>query len=196
MKPVQTDVDIDCFNRDVILEDLQHVAARIERSRTAHEKHNTGVYFQNIPRDPMTNVATLDHKDASEYGYFKVDFLNVYMYEHIKDEDHLQKLIDTEPDWGLFEFPEVTDNLFHLNGYSWLLVRHKPKSVEDLAMILAIMRPGKAYLQNENWDKIRKEVWLKNQDGTYSFKRAHALSYSVAIIVNLNVLVEQMDSVA
>jgi len=59
---VNTDVDIDVFNRDVLLEKLQHVTARIKRNGDEYVKHNTGVYFQRIPYDPITNIATIDHK--------------------------------------------------------------------------------------------------------------------------------------
>jgi hypothetical protein len=64
--------------------------------------------------------------------------------------------------------------------------------VEDLAMILAIIRPAKAYLQGCEWDKIKQEVWVRNAEG-YQFRRCHAIAYSLAIIVNLNMLIEQLS---
>lgn len=194
IKKVSTDVDIDVFGREKILEGLECIYGRIDRPNGDIEKHLTGVYFQNIPRDPVTNIATLDHKIAGDYGYFKIDFLNVNMYEGVRDESHLLELLDREPPWDFFEYREITDQLFHLNGHSKLLQKYKPQSVEDLAMILAIMRPGKAHLQGSDWDKIRQEVWLKNPgDDSYQFKRGHAISYSLAIIVHLNLLIEQMS---
>ena len=84
---VNTDVDIDVFNRDMLLEKLQHVAARIKRDGDEYVKHNTGVYFQRIPYDPMTNIATIDHKDANDIGYMKIDFLNNSVYKGVRDED-------------------------------------------------------------------------------------------------------------
>ena len=141
MKKVLTDVDIDVFGRDKILEGLECIFGRIDRPDGKFEKHNTGVFFQNIPRDPTTNVSTLDHRIAKDYGYFKIDFLNVNMYEGVRSEEHLKSLMDKEPPWDFFEYEEITDQLFHLNGHSNLLVKYKPQSVEDLAMILAIMRP-------------------------------------------------------
>lgn len=194
MKPVLTDVDIDCFNRDAILSELDCVFAKISRENKKHEKHPSGVYFQNIPKNAKTNIATLDYKEASDYGYFKVDFLNVHLYGDIKSEQHLLKLLDTEPNWEFFEYQDITDQLFHLNGHSNLLKKYKPRSVEDLAMILAIIRPSKAYLQGHDWDKIRKEVWLKTTDVNYQFKRSHSLSYAIAIVVHLNLLTEKWSS--
>lgn len=193
MRIVTTDVDIDVFNRDGILDNIECVIGRINRPDGSFEKHNTGVYFQNIPRDPTTNVSTVDHRIANNYGYFKIDFLNVNLYEGVKNEAHLIKLIEKEPSWDFFEYKEITDKLFHLNGYSYLLQKYKPRSIDDLAMIIAIIRPGKAYLQNTDWDTIRKEVWVKDNDPeTYQFKRAHGIAYALAIIVNLNLLLEKM----
>lgn len=194
MRPVITDVDIDCFNREKILESLDHVCARIDRSNGVHEKHPTGVYFQNIPKNANTNVAALDHRVAGEYGYFKIDFLNVNVYGDIKDEDHLNRLLKKEPNWELLEYQEITDQLFHLRGHSKLLKKYKPKSVEDLAMVLAIIRPSKAYLQNCEWEKIKKDVWVKGNEDGYQFKRSHGIAYSLAIIVNLNLFVENLEN--
>jgi len=193
MKKVTTDVDIDCFGRDNILSGMESIFGRIDRPDGRVEKHPTGVYFQNIPRDPVTNMSTLDHRIANDYGYFKIDFLNVNMYEKIRDENHLLALLNTEPPWDFFQYEEVTEQLFHLKGHSDLLKRYKPQSVEDLAMILAIVRPAKAYLQRHDWDRIRKEVWVKEVgEEAYQFKRSHAISYALAIIVNLNLLIEEL----
>lgn len=190
VRKVQTDVDIDVCRREDIIQSIECVTGRIDRADMKFEKHNTGVYFQNMPRDPFTNISTLDHKAANEYGYFKIDLLNVSMYEGVRDEEHLLALLDKEPPWEFFEFAEITDQLFHLNGYSHLLKRFRPQSVEDLAMILAIIRPSKAYLQNKDWEEIRNNVWVKNENDTYVFRRSHSLAYSLAIIVNLNLIIE------
>ena len=194
MKKITTDVDIDVFNREKILEGMECIFGRIDRPENKYERHPTGVYFQNIPRDPVTNVSTLDHRIANEYGYFKVDFLNVSMYEHVKSEEHLLALLHKEPPWDFLEYEEITEQLFHLKGHSHLLQKYKPKSVEDLAMILAIIRPSKAYLQQTNWDRIRQEVWVKTESKeNYFFKRSHSISYALAIVVNLNLLIETLS---
>lgn len=194
MKKVTTDVDIDCFGRDRILSGMESIFGRIDRPDGRVERHPTGVYFQNIPRDPVNNMSTLDHRIANDYGYFKIDFLNVNMYENIRDEEHLLHLLNSEPPWDFFQYEEITEQLFHLKGHSDLLKRYKPESVEDLAMILAIVRPAKAYLRNSDWEKIRNEVWIKEVgEEAYQFKRSHAISYALAIVVNLNLLIEQLS---
>jgi hypothetical protein len=193
VRKVLTDVDIDVFGRDKILEGVECIYGRIDRADDKFEKHPTGVYFQNIPRDPVTNMSTLDHRIANEYGYFKIDFLNVNMYQDIINEEHLLRLIDTAPPWDFFLYQEVTDKLFHLKGHSDLLTKYKPKSVDDLAMILAIIRPSKSYLRSSSWEGIKERVWLKEGEDGYQFKRCHAISYALAIIVNLNLLIEKMS---
>jgi hypothetical protein len=116
------------------------------------------------------------------------------MYENVRDEEHLLELLNREPPWDFFEFEEITDQLFHLKGYSHLLKKYKPQCIEDLAMILAIIRPSKAFLQQRSWDDIRKDVWVKHEgDENYQFKRAHGVAYATAIIVNLNLLIEKMS---
>lgn len=193
MKKVTTDVDIDCFDRDKILQGLECIYGRIDRTEGKFEKHNTGVYFQNLPRDPTTNISTVDHRVANNYGYFKIDFLNVNFYEDVRNEEHLRALLDKEPPWDFFEYEEITDQLFHLKGYGYLLQKYKPQSVEDLAMILAIIRPSKSYLQNHSWEDIKREVWVKTDDEAYGYKKAHGISYALAIIVNLNLLIEKLS---
>lgn len=186
----KTDVDIDVANREQLLAGLDCAYARINKADNCYDRHNTGVYFQDIPKDPFTNISTIDYREAGSLGYFKVDFLNVHFYEGIRNEQHLLELLDREPNWELFQYKEITDNLFHLNGKSELLKKLKPQSVEDLAMILAIIRPAKAYLQSESWDTIKREVWEKTDNDEYTFKRTHSISYSLAIIVHLNLLSE------
>jgi hypothetical protein len=115
------------------------------------------------------------------------------MYSGIENEDHLLRLIDREPPWDFFLYQEVTDQLFHLKGHSDLLVRYKPTSVEDLAMILAIIRPSKSYLKNSPWEEIQKKVWEKEVMSSYQFKRGHGIAYAIAIVVNLNLLIERME---
>jgi len=188
---ITTDIDIDVANRDEVLKGLKHRIGRIDREGEEYDKHNTGVYFQDIPFDPFTNLATIDHKDADELGYFKVDLLNVHLYKDVKNEAHLQELVDKEPLWELFEHKEIVEQLFHVNSYYHLCKQHKPKSLEDLAMLIAIIRPAKAHLQNKTWDEIKKDVWTKPTDGSYAFKRAHAFSYAMAIVVQLNLLLDK-----
>ena len=76
------DIDIDFADRTTVLEKVQYyTSAAIIRNNNL-VKHNTGVYFTNVPKDPIMDVCSLDHKDAEERGYFKLDLLNVNVYNH------------------------------------------------------------------------------------------------------------------
>ena len=37
-----------------------------------------------------------------------------------------------------------------------------------------------------------KEVWTKPENDEYYFKKAHAVSYAMAVVVHMNLLVEQL----
>jgi len=186
---VSTDIDIDFADRNLALAGLKHIAATKFTTRGT-ERHNTGVYFQPIPRDPFENIATLGYKEAQELGYFKVDFLNVSIYEDVRDEEHLISLMK-EPDWTLLEIEEIVKELFHINDYFWLVEKLQPKSIEQLAMLLAVMRPSKKHLANSSWKIIEKEIWRAPANGEYHFKKSHATSYAIAIVVQLNLLEEK-----
>lgn len=190
MKKFTGDVDIDVANRDEILSGLRHVGASVIKD-DVKRKHNVGVYFQSIPNDPTTNLSNVDYKDAESLGYQKIDILNNTIYEGIKSEEHLDRLVAAEPVWELFEHKAVVEKLFHISKYNDLVARLKPKSIEDLAMILAIIRPAKAHLRDKSWEKIKAEVWLDTNEG-YAFKRSHSYSYAMAIIVQLNLQVEEL----
>ena len=184
------DIDIDFADRDVILEKLNHRVAKLDTGK----KHNTGVYFTEIPHNPVDNLATIDYDEAEERKYFKIDFLNVFIYKQVKDEDHLIKLMSKEPLWDLLTEAEFSNQLFHVGEHSTLLKKLSPKSIEQLAATLAIIRPAKRHLENETWDNIMKQVWTKPKDGSYFFKKAHAVAYAHAIVVHMNLICEQLES--
>jgi DNA polymerase III alpha subunit len=116
--------------------------------------------------------------------------LNNHIYKGVKSEEHLDKLLATEPMWELFEHKEIVDQLFHINKHYEIVKQHLPKSVEDLAIILALIRPGKRHLVGNSWEVILSEVW--EQTDSYFFKRSHAIGYATAIIVQLNLIIEQL----
>ena len=187
---VTTDVDIDVADRELVLQGLAHVGAY---QSDLNKKHASGVYFQPIPHDPVTGLSTIDYKEAEDLGYMKLDILNVSMYEGVKSEEHLQSLIDREPSRKFLEYKEVVQSLFHISNHAELVTKMKPKSVEQLAMVLAVIRPSKSHLKFKDWEEISKEVWVKPTDGSYHFKKAHAVSYALAIAVQMNLLEEQQE---
>ena len=185
------DIDIDFFDRNKALGILEHhIAMRDQKSQSV--KHNTGVYFQQIPHNPFTNIATIDYKSAEDRGYFKIDFLNVSMYDGVKNESHLKQLLDQEPVWNLLEHEEVVTQLFHISDHYNILKKLKPTSIEELAAVLAIIRPAKRYLLDKGWDVIRQEVWERPSEDLYFFKRSHAIAYAAAIVIQLNLICERL----
>ena len=181
------DVDIDFFDRDGTLKLFKHAPASIIKDDKI-EKHKTGVYFHAVPTHPITGHSTLDYKKAEERGYFKIDCLNVNIYKNIKSEQELVELMIEEPDWDMLKDLKIVDQLFHLNGHFNIVSKLEPKNIEQLAAVLAIIRPAKRGLMYKNWVDILKEVWVKPTDGSYFFKKSHAIAYAHAIVVQMNLI--------
>jgi DNA polymerase III alpha subunit len=184
------DIDIDFSDRNKILDLLDHRVAMREDKRKS-TKHNTGIYVQEIPHNPFNNLSTIDYETAEARGYFKIDFLNVSIYDGVRNEEHLQQLLDAEPIWNLLEHQEVVSQLFHINSHFYLVNKLKPTSIDQLAAVLAVIRPAKRHLADSGWKKIMEEVWVKPDDDQYFFKRSHAIAYACAIVVQLNLLCEK-----
>ena len=188
------DIDIDFADRTAALNHFQHITASIKDPIKLFKRHNTGIYVHNIPHNPIENLSTIDYKEAKNRNYFKIDFLNVGVYRDIKDEDHLIRLMNTEPIWELLEQPEFVDLLFHVNGHSDVLKLMKPRSLEQLAAVLAMIRPAKRHLIGQDWNTIFDEVWvIDNEDSKYAFKKSHSFSYAMVVIVQMNLIVEKLS---
>lgn len=186
------DIDIDFADRTQALDVLKHVkASRIEGNKLV--PHNTGIYLNSIPYNPVDNLATIDYKTAEDRGYFKLDFLNVSVYKGVKDDEHLKQLMDSEPLWDLLLQDDFVNLLFHLNGHGDVLKKTCPASVEQLAAVLAMIRPAKRHLIGETWTTIMAEIWKKPENGDYYFKKAHAVAYAMAVVVQMNLICEQIS---
>jgi DNA polymerase III alpha subunit len=186
------DIDIDFADRDIILKHLTHVNASRETNNEL-VKHNTGIYLQPIPYDPITNLATIDYKKAEERGYFKIDFLNVGLYKNVRDEEHLIELLNQEPLWDLLEQDDFTNLLFHVNGHGSILREMKPKTIDQLAAVLAMIRPAKRYLIGKDWTTVMSEIWTKPDNDEYYFKKSHAVAYATAVVVQMNLICESLS---
>ena len=183
------DIDIDFADRNSVLEIVQHIPASLDGIK----RHNTGVYCHSIPVNPLTGTASIDYKTAESRGYFKIDFLNVGVYKDVRDNKHLETLMNTEPLWDLLEQDDFVDLLFHVNGHGSILRQMKPRTVEQLAAVLAMIRPAKRHLIGQDWDTILKEVWVKPANDEYYFKKSHSLSYAMVVIVHMNLICENIS---
>jgi DNA polymerase III alpha subunit len=186
------DVDIDFADREQVLKLLPHVPAMQRMPNGNRQKHKSGVYFHPVPTNPFTGWCDLDYQQSEELGFFKVDLLNVSLYQGVKSKQHLDQLANQEPLWDLLLQDDFSNLLFHLNGHGDVLKRTCPASVEQLAAILAMIRPSKRYLIGKPWMTIMKEVWTKPENGEYYFKKAHAVAYAVAIVAQMNLICEQL----
>lgn len=183
---MSTDVDLDFADREQVIKLINSVPAMMNDGNK-QRKHNTGVYFHHVPVNPFTGLCTVDYKQAEDQGWFKIDLLNVGIYNDFKSNEEIDRLLELEPVWELLEHRDVIEQLFHIHNHSDTVIRMKPRSIEQLAMVLAVIRPGKKHLVGLSWDKIAEEVWTKTDD-SYSFKHSHAVGYSMAIVLQLNKL--------
>ena len=185
----KSDIDIDFGDRDKILSLLNHTPASIIRDDKL-SKHNTGVYFTDIPVDPFTGQSSIDYQAAEDMGYFKLDFLNVNLYQQVRDEAHLMELMKQEPDWAKLYEREFCEQLIHIGNHYDTLIKmpEAVNSIPRMAMFLSVIRPAKRHLIGNTWADVAKTVWEKPQDDSYYFKRSHAISYAHLVAVHMNLL--------
>lgn len=192
---IRGDIDIDVVDRESALADLKHVPASMIRDQKL-VKHNTGVYFHTVPTDPLTDLCSMTYDRAAQSDCFKIDILNVGVYSGVRDEAHLLDLMHREFDWDLMELPEFTAQLVHLNNHTDLVKRLRPRSISDLAMTLALIRPAKKHLINtciaRGFESIQDQIWVPPTDDSYWYKKSHAISYAYLVKVDANLLIERL----
>ncbi len=188
----KSDIDIDVGNREEALKVLTHIPASIITDNKIN-KHNSGVYFTEIPIDPVSGRASLDYKLAEEIGYIKLDILNVSLYQQVKSENHLNELMNSEPAWDKLYNKDFCEKLIHIGGhYETLIKMPEPvNTIPRLAMFLAVIRPAKRHLIGKQWKEIAKTIWNKPEDDSYYFKKSHAIAYANLVAVNINLIFEQ-----
>jgi hypothetical protein len=185
----KSDIDIDFGDREKILSVIEHTPAAM-RKVSPMRKHATGVHVTEVPYDPVYDMASIDYAEAEKRGYFKLDLLNVHVYNQVRDERHLIELM-RDPDWSRLKNRDFVERLIHL-GNQYNALRSMPESIDSiprLAMFLALIRPGKKHLQGKPWKEVAKTVWDKGNDG-YTFKKSHAIAYAHLVVVHMNLLEE------
>jgi DNA polymerase III alpha subunit len=185
------DIDIDFFNREAALALFKTIpASRVDQNQLI--KHATGVYLHEVPVDAVTGLCQIPYDQAEKEGYFKIDFLNVGIYKGVRDEEHLVKLMETEPIWDLLQQEDFCNLLFHVNGHWDILKKMNPQSIPQLAAVLAMIRPAKRYLIGKTWNEVGTEVWTKPTNNEYYWKKSHAVAYATAVVVQMNLICEQL----
>lgn len=200
------DVDLDVVDRDRVMSILSDAvpASQLSADGKRLVRHNTGVYFQNIPTDPLNGLATFPYEIAEDLGYYKVDFIPYHAYEGVRDEAHLRQLLEMAESerfpWKWFEQSRFFTNpnhslrVTHLGNHYELTLRYPPRSVLDVAALIALIRPRKSYLIGRPWAEICDLIWQKlpeEENGearNYFFKKSHAVAFALVILVHMQML--------
>jgi hypothetical protein len=185
---MSADIDIDLANREQLLE-LIHTTSARQIHQGQIRRHNSGVYPTDIPYDPVNTCAAIDYETAEKLGYFKIDLLNMSVYQLIQSPEHYKHMLAQEPPWErLWTDSDWAKHLVHVGNYAELLNKMRPDSIPRMAAFISIIRPGKAHLQNQPWDVVFKSVWDGDDSKGFVFKHAHAVGYAALVALHMNLL--------
>jgi hypothetical protein len=192
---MSADIDIDFADRSQLLELIKHTPAR-QLHQGQVRKHNSGIYVTDIPHDPVNQCAAIDYEAAEELGYFKIDLLNMGVYQLITGPEHYATAVAQEPNWTkLWTDTEWAKQLVHIGNYTDLLQEMQPDSIPRMAAFISIIRPGKAHLQRQPWDVVFETVWDGDESRGYTFKKSHSLSYAMLVALHMNLLTPSGEQV-
>lgn len=185
---MSADIDIDLADRNQILQLIRATSAQ-QLHQGQVKKHSSGVYVTDIPLDPVNQHAALDYETAEQLGYFKIDLLNMSVYQLIKNPEHYEHLLAQEPNWSrLWTDTTWSSQLVHVGNYTDLLQTMRPDSVPRMAAFISIIRPGKAHLKNKPWEEVFASVWDGDSSRGFVFKQSHAISYAALVALHMNLL--------
>jgi hypothetical protein len=192
---MSADIDLDFADRDSVLKLIPHTPAR-QLHQGQVRRHNSGVYVTDIPYDPVNQCAAIDYETAEQLGYFKLDFLNMSVYQLVKSPEHYESMLSQDPPWTrLWTDPEWAQQLVHVGNYTELLKQMKPDSIPRMAAFISIIRPGKAHLQNQPWDQVFESVWNGDSSRGFVFKHSHSISYAALVALHMNLLNQPVEPV-
>lgn len=192
---MSADIDIDFADRNQLLELIRHTPAR-QLHQGQVRRHNSGIYVTDIPHDPVNQCAAVDYKVAEELGYFKIDLLNMSVYQLIASPEHYATALAQEPNWtALWTDSEWTKQLVHVGNYTDLLKEMRPDSIPRMAAFISIIRPGKAHLQKQPWNTVFETVWDGDESKGYTFKKSHSISYAMLVALHMNLLTPSVEQV-
>lgn len=118
----------------------------------------------------------------------KLDFLHLSVYDKFKSRKEIDDLLKIEPEWTYLLLPSVQPKLFQLAKHGDILNNLQPKSIIEVADVMALIRPGKKNLlalYKKDKENTRKILYSKDDTG-YSFKRSHSLAYAYVVILQLH----------
>ena len=192
---MSADIDIDVPDRTAVLKLIQHTAAR-QLHQGQVRKHNSGIYVTDIPQDTPNGCAAIDYESAEQRGYFKIDLLNMSVYQLIRDPAHYANMLAATPPWPrLWTDTTWASQLVHVGNYTDLIASMQPDSIPRMAAFISVIRPGKAHLQNRPWAEVFAEVWNGDDSRGYTFKKSHAVSYAALVALHMNLLTQDAAQV-
>lgn len=182
------DIDID-IAPNVSPEKLFNITHASQIVSGELKKHLVGIYFQNIPRDPISSLSAIPYDEAEEYGFYKIDMLHLNLLKKFESKAEIKTLLKKEPNWKLLENREVVEKLFHIGKHFDIVYSVKPKNILELADILALIRPSKykllnKYLKNKSF--VRKELYTKREKS--DLRKSHAVAYAMLIVLQMNLI--------
>jgi len=200
------DVDLDVSDRNKAISILSNFVQASQENNGRLLPHNTGIYFQQLPIDPITGLSAFEYKIAEELGYFKVDLIPNHVYDLVESNEEIDELLDKPVNWSWFtdeRFFYNEDNryqLTHLAKHLGICQQYPPQSVEDVAILLAVIRPRKRYLIGKPREEIRKIIWTKideenpdNDPKRYFFKKSHAMAFALLVILHAQLIARNLD---
>jgi hypothetical protein len=152
--------------------------------------HPVGVYPQRIPVDFATKLAAIPYERAEEANYTKIDMLHLSVYDYFESREEITELLKIEPDWNLLLIPSEQVKLFQLKQHGDVLTEIRPRNIEELADVLALIRPGKRQLTKlykADRAGTRRILYARDESG-YSFKKSHSIAYGMVIVLQLHLI--------
>ena len=191
---MSADIDLDLADRNILINLIDAIPAR-QMHQGQVRRHNSGIYVTDIPYDPVNQCAAIDYEAAEQRGYFKIDLLNMSVYQLIKSPEHYKEMLTITPPWErLWTDPDWAKKLVHIGNYTDLLRSMRPDSIPRMAAFISIIRPGKAHLQNKPWNTIFELVWDGDDSRGFVFRHSHAISYAALVSLHMNLINSSYES--
>jgi len=208
MKLSDLDLDIPSTQSDVIKGTL--IRGSVKNDRGKRQPHPAGVYFyKSVPS--FEGIAIIDYKTMEKYDYQKIDILNNTFLDNMTAEElnsYIEIIENEDIDWeSLWQYEDA----YQLSNYPGILREFQVSSIMDVAIVIAIIRPGtlpnyekmKKFIHtdtilNKKSDKIKdilKETYgiaifdeqfkkMGINDDKYRYKKPHSLGYAYVLLID------------
>jgi hypothetical protein len=186
---MKIDADIDIDVQQCKITDIFTAVPAARFADNKIHKHPVGYYFQNIPVDPVSKFAAIPYEESTDYGYFKIDFLHLSVLDQFTSKQEIKQYLKQEPDWSLLADPQQVAKLFQIHSHFKLIDTIKPKSINELADCIALIRPGKRFLLDKYLtDKTETCKLLYTKTASSDYRKSHAIAYAHVIVLQLHLI--------